>query len=121
FAPVVSPLFGRETGTIDTSPIPADLVGVAKLIETGLVQAAPASHSGATAHLLGQHLPRDAGERRPVRHPRTSSALGLCRLLGEQRFGSTGRQGQVACPYTSLSQTSFYSFDRHSKGLEQAS
>ena len=61
----------------------------------------PAGHPGATAHLLGQHLPgdtrvqdeKDARQRRSIRQPGTP-AVGLGRLrrqqgldLGPERIG----------------------------------
>ena len=69
---------------------------VQALPDAGLVplpQAAPAGHTRAAAHLLREHLPRDArleheqdaGKRGPVVDAR-STAPGLGRFLGQERF-----------------------------------
>ena len=91
---------GRGTRTL-----PVDLVGLPETLEQDevqplphpgllpLLQASPASHTRATAHLLGKHLPGDAALRHeddaresgPVIDAR-SSAFGFWRLGRQKRF-----------------------------------
>ena len=74
FGPVFFPAADRpEAPTIHDRPRPVDLVrgvelgqerGVELLPDPGVVpiaEAPPAGHAGAAAHLLREHLPRNAG------------------------------------------------------------
>ena len=72
FGPVFSPPGGGHARRVQRSSLPVNLVCLAKTVQerssepvphpglVPLLEPAPAGHAGATAHLLGQHLPGDA-------------------------------------------------------------
>src|SRR5215210_7692570 len=99
------PPFCRDGSRVQTSALPLYLVGLAKTVQKHLVQtlpypcllpltqSPPARNSRATAHLLGQHLPRyaafededDAAQSGPVIHTGPTT-FGFRRLGRQQRF-----------------------------------
>ena len=123
FGPTAWPPWCRDTDAVQARPVPINLVRL-QLVQQRLVQAVPharlvtvakatpAGQAGATAHLGGQQLPRDAAseheddarERGPVRNARLATP-GFGWRFGKQRFDDgleiIGKQG--VCHSTSAS------------------